>query len=105
MNRFWRGVAIFVLGGVLGTGFGVALGFFIFPYVFPPPPAAEQLTDSERSKLVASGSFIHANPSDPVHYGKGRVSVYDRPMRSYRVDVTGFELTDDEMQAISALRP
>jgi hypothetical protein len=25
MNRFWRGVAIFVLGGVLGTGFGVAL--------------------------------------------------------------------------------
>lgn len=77
MNRFWRGIAIFVLGGVLGTGFGIALGFFIFPYVFPPPPAADQLADAERSKLVASGSFIHANPSDPVHYGKGRVSVYE----------------------------
>jgi electron transfer DM13 len=77
MTRLWRGIAIFALGGVLGTGFGVALGFFIFPYVFPPPTAAEQLADAEHSKLVASGSFIHANPSDPVHYGKGRVSVYE----------------------------
>jgi hypothetical protein len=74
MTRLWRGIAIFALGGVLGTGFGVALGFFIFPYVFPPPTATEQLADAEHSKLVASGSFIHANPSDPVHYGKGRVS-------------------------------
>ncbi len=70
MNRFWRGIAIFVLGDVLGTGFGVALGF-------PPPVAADQLADAERSKLVASGAFIHANPSDAVHYGKGRVSVYE----------------------------
>ena len=77
MNRLWRGIAIFVLGGVLGTGLGVALGFFFFPYVFPPPPAAEQLAAAERSKLIASGTFIHANPSDPVHYGKGRVSVYE----------------------------
>jgi hypothetical protein len=77
MNRFWRSIAIFILGGLVGTGFGVALGFFIFPYVFPPPVAAEQLDDGERSHLVASGMFIHANPSDPVHYGKGRVSVYE----------------------------
>jgi len=78
MSRLWRSIAIFVTGGVLGTAFGVALGFFIFPYVFPPPQATEQLTDAEHSKLVASGMFIHANPSDPVHYGKGRVSVYER---------------------------
>jgi hypothetical protein len=77
MTRLWRGIAIFALGGVLGTGFGVALGFFLFPYVFPPPTATEQLADAEHSKLVASGSFIHVNPSDPVHYGKGRVSVYE----------------------------
>ena len=77
MNRIWRSIAIFAFGGVLGTGLGVALGFFIFPYVFPPPAATEQLAASERSKLVASGTFIHANPSDPLHYGKGRVSVYE----------------------------
>ncbi len=78
MNKLWRGIAIFVLGGVLGTVFGVALGFFFFPYVFPPPAATEQLAEAERSTLVAAGTFIHANPSDPVHYGKGKVSVYER---------------------------
>ena len=78
MRNIWRGLAIFFLGGILGTGFGVALGFFFFPFVFPPPPAAEQLTEADRSRLVATGSFIHANPSDPIHYGKGKVSVYER---------------------------
>jgi hypothetical protein len=77
MNTFWRSIAIFILGGVFGTGFGVALGFFIFPDVFPPPVAAEQLDDAEWSHLVASAMFIHANPSDPVHYDKGRVSAYE----------------------------
>ncbi len=78
MRRFWRGIAIFVFGGVLGTGFGVALGFFLFPYVFPPPPAAEQLSEADRSAQVATGNFIHANPSDPIHWGRGKVSVYER---------------------------
>lgn len=78
MQRFWRGLAIFLLGGVLGTGFGVALGFFLFPYVFPPPPAADTLSDSDRTRQVAAGAFIHANPSDPIHWGRGRVSVYER---------------------------
>ncbi|MCW5688262.1 MAG: DM13 domain-containing protein [Pseudolabrys sp.] len=78
MRSIWRGLAIFLLGGILGTGFGVALGFFLFPFVFPPPPAAEQITEADRAALVATGTFIHANPSDPIHYGKGKVSVYRR---------------------------
>jgi hypothetical protein len=139
MRAFWRGLAIFLFGGVLGTGFGIALGFFLFPYVFPPPPANEELTqadiapiasaappaapaavappapvpaaDASQSaavapqstaaqpapsqppvaaapppaspapaapKPVATGTFIHANPSDPIHWGKGKVSAYDR---------------------------
>jgi len=69
-------MAVFMLGAILGTGFGVALGFFVFPFVFPPPAAVDQLTEADRSALVASGAFIHANPSDPIHYGKGKVSVY-----------------------------
>lgn len=76
MGRFGRGLVIFLLGGALGTGFGVALGFFFFPFVFAPPPAMEVLSPTERATLVASGAFIHANPSDPIHYGKGKVSVY-----------------------------
>jgi hypothetical protein len=78
MRRFWRGLAILLIGAVLGTGFGFALGIFFFPYLFPPPPAAERLSETDRSALVASGTFIHANPSDPVHWGRGKVSVYEK---------------------------
>lgn len=78
MRRFMRGIVIFLLGAVCGAGFGVALGFFLFPFVFPPPPAFEQLTEADRTPLVATGTFIHANPSDPIHWGRGKVSVYQR---------------------------
>jgi len=74
----WRWLAVFLFGGVLGTGFGVGLGFFLFPYVFPPPPAAETLAAEERTDVVARGSFIHADPDDPIHYGEGDVTVYER---------------------------
>src|SRR4029079_18341026 len=71
-----RSLAFFLGGGILGTGFGVALGFFLFPFVFPPPPAAEQLTDTDRrERVVAEGTCIHANKSDPVHWGRGSVTV------------------------------
>jgi ABC-type antimicrobial peptide transport system permease subunit len=78
MRSFGRALIIFLLGSVLGTGFGVALGFFFFPFVFPPPAAMEHLLDRDRSPLVAAGTFIHANPSDPIHWGRGKVSVYER---------------------------
>jgi ABC-type antimicrobial peptide transport system permease subunit len=78
MRGFLRGLLIFVIGGICGTGLGVALGFFLFPFVFPPPTAAEKLTEADRSPLVATGTFIHANPSDPIHWGRGKVSVYER---------------------------
>lgn len=80
MRGFLRGILIFLFGCVLGGVFGLGLGFFLFPFLFPPPPATDQLTETERTRLVATGSFIHANPSDPVHYGKGRVSVYERTL-------------------------
>lgn len=80
MRRFLRAIFIFLFGGALGTAFGIALGFFLFPFVFPPPAATERLTEADRSALVASGTFIHANPSDPIHHGKGKVSVYERTL-------------------------
>ena len=56
MRAFWRGLAIFLFGGILGTGFGVALGFFLFPYVFPPPPANEQLTQADIAPLASAAT-------------------------------------------------
>jgi len=78
MRGIWRSIAIFLFGGVLGAAFGVALGFFTFPFVFPPPQAAEILTEADKTPLVATGIFVHANRADPVHWGRGRVSVYER---------------------------
>src|ERR1041384_7836580 len=77
MRRLWRALVIFLLGGVLGTAFGVALGFFVYPCVFPPPAAMDQLAAAD-TKVAATGTFIHANPSDPIHWGRGKVSVYER---------------------------
>ena len=71
-----RSLGWFLGGGVLGTGFDVVLGFFLFPFVFPPPPASDQLTEADsKSPIVAEGRFIHANPSDPIHWGKGSAAV------------------------------
>ena len=78
MRRLWRAFLIFIFGGILGAGLGFALGIVAFPYLFPPPPASEQLTEADRSALVATGNFIHADPSDPIHYGSGKVSVYEK---------------------------
>lgn len=77
MKRFWKYLAVFVVGGGLGAGAGFAAGIFVYPYIFLADVVAnEQLANPESRVLVARGSFIHADPSDPVHYGKGGVTVY-----------------------------
>lgn len=76
MRRFT--ILAFLLGGVLGAGAGFAIGIFAFPFLFPPPPAMETLAEAERARTIATGTFIHADPSDPVHYGSGRVTVTER---------------------------
>jgi Electron transfer DM13 len=61
----------------LGTFAGFAGGIFVYPYWFPPPPAMEAVANLAEQKLLATGQFIHANPSDPVHWGKGEVMLYE----------------------------
>jgi hypothetical protein len=109
MRRFLRGLLIFLLGGIAGTALGFAAGIFFFPYLFPPPPANEQLSSfmppqvqaqapaeaqssaptqapataqpapqaKAQPQPLSRGTFIHANPKDPVHWGRGSVAVYD----------------------------
>ena len=76
-----RAVIIFFVGGVLGLVGGVALGIFVYPYLFLADIVATEKVDKPASgverKVLARGTFVHANPSDPIHYGKGRVTVYE----------------------------
>ena len=53
-----RSTAIFSAGGLLGTLLGIALGIFVYPYVFlADVVAAEQVTDRDRRTTRATGSF------------------------------------------------
>ena len=66
----------FAGGGVLGTAGGFALGVFLYPYIFLADIVAKETAVTESAAAVATGTFIHANPADPIHFGQGRVSVY-----------------------------
>lgn len=72
-----KSVLVFVLGGLFGATAGFALGIFVYPYIFLADiVAAERVENPGSKQVVAKGTFVHANPSDPIHYGKGRVTVY-----------------------------
>jgi hypothetical protein len=74
-------VITFFAALVLGACGGFALGIFVYPYVFLSDiVATEKVPEKpagEARKVLARGTFIHANPSDPIHYGKGGVTVYE----------------------------
>ena len=74
-------ILVFVVAGLLGAIGGFALGIFVYPYVFLADIVAkekveEKIPDPAQRKPLARGGFSHANPSDPIHYGRGRVTVY-----------------------------
>ena len=75
MKRIFWG---FVVGAILGVGGGFAAGIFVYPYIFLTDIVGTDAAPTPGSRpVVATGMFIHANPSDPIHYGKGDVTVYD----------------------------
>jgi len=65
-----------VVGFLGGSAFGFATGIFIYPFWFLNDVASESLVENAARTRLATGEFIHANPSDPVHWGKGQVTVY-----------------------------
>lgn len=115
-------IAAFLIGGLLGVPVGIGVGFYIFPFVFPPAEATETLAAEEVATTIATGTFIHANPSDPVHYGRGRVRVTEQsvflesdfevgPGPAYRVYLvsadgvrTASDVTESEHISLGTLR-
>ncbi len=72
-----KSIIIFLVGGLLGGAAGIALGIFVYPYIFLSDIVGTDKVENLASrKVVAKGAFMHANPSDPIHHGKGGVIVY-----------------------------
>ncbi|HEX9811293.1 MAG TPA: DM13 domain-containing protein [Burkholderiales bacterium] len=79
MRRYFL---LLLTGLVLGGVAGFAGGIFVYPYLFLDDiVATEPIVDAPSRTLVATGRFIHANTSDPIHYGNGSVKVYQNLLR------------------------
>jgi len=68
---------IFAIGGLLGAVAGFAAGIFFYPYIFLADIVAQERVENPGAKqMLAKGTFIHATPSDPIHHGRGNLTVY-----------------------------
>lgn len=77
MNKL-RWLLAFTGGGLTGAAVGFAFGIFAYPYLFlADVVATERVERPESRKVLARGTFAHADPSDPIHYGKGGVTIYE----------------------------
>lgn len=74
MRRYFLLLFIGLMVGGIG---GFAAGIFVYPYIFLNDIVAnEAVPNAPARTLIATGRFIHANPSDPIHRGQGAVKVY-----------------------------
>ena len=73
MKRLLIGLFVGLLAGGVA---GFAAGIFVYPFWFLDDVASEELASGVERNALASGTFIHVNPSDPVHYGQGMVTLY-----------------------------
>ena len=74
--RMSRSLIMFAAGTLLGVAAGFALAIFVYPYLFLSDIVASEILPDSARVVAARGSFIHANPRDPIHYGSGSLTVY-----------------------------
>ena len=71
-------ILIFFFGAALGSAGGFALAIFAYPYLFLADVVATEKVEAPATrKVLARGTFAHANPSDPIHYGKGKLTFHE----------------------------
>jgi hypothetical protein len=68
-------ILVSLLAGALGVAAGFGLGIFVYPFWFLTDVAMETVANRDAKTVVADGRFIHADPKDPVHWGRGGVSI------------------------------
>ncbi|MDF1655562.1 MAG: DM13 domain-containing protein [Coxiellaceae bacterium] len=74
MKTFFTAVISLIVGFIIGA----AVMLIMYPYWFPPAQVNEIVQDASNKTIIARGEFIHPNPSDPVHWGKGNTSIYQQ---------------------------
>ena len=73
-----RWIFAFFVGGILGTAFGVAVGFFIFPYVFHRPLRWKCSLQTSKLTLSPRGpSFMQIRWTPSITEGEN-VTVYEK---------------------------
>jgi len=64
-----------VVGVILGSVLGFFLGLGTYPELFPALVGGSRSAPAADGPVVAEGTFVHANPQDPLHYGAGPVTL------------------------------
>lgn len=71
-----KSILLVLAGAVAGFAAGAFAMLFFYPFWFPPAEVNEVVVQSESKQLIGSGDFIHPDPDDSVHWGKGSLQVY-----------------------------
>lgn len=70
-----------VAGGVLGTLVGLLGGLLAVATIFPPQAETPAVSSRVAGEPLGRGTFLHVEPTDPLHYGVGGVEVYSDRVR------------------------
>jgi hypothetical protein len=66
-----------LLGTLIGASAGLAVGLLLPAFLAPATPG-QAGAEVSAGALVGQGSFVQADPTDPLHYGMGTVRVHER---------------------------